>query len=173
MNIDEITKIKAQAEDDLLKRPGVTAVDVGYKYVDGVKANEIAIRVHVEKKKKDVPKAELIPKEIDGVKTDVLERTYELQAAMLPVDQLELQVDTGTYNPVQGGIGIGPCRAVAGFVYVGTLGAIVRDNVTHQPMLLSNFHVMCLDNGWHVGDTMAQPGPVDGGTCPASVRRAR
>ena len=37
------------------------------------------------------------------------------------------------------------------------------------PMLLSNFHVMCVDNGWHVGDSMAQPSRVDGGTCPASV----
>jgi antitoxin component of MazEF toxin-antitoxin module len=34
-------------------------------------------------------------------------------------------------------------------------------------MLLSNFHVMCVDDGWSVGDDMAQPSRVDGGSCPA------
>ena len=168
-SVEKIAEIKARVEDELLQRPGVTGVDVGYKYVGGKKTDEIAIRVHVEKKKKTVPEKERIPEEIEGVKTDVLERTYELHPASMPVDQIELMVDTGTYSPVKGGISIGPCRAVGGYVFVGTLGAIVRDNVTHDPMLLSNFHVMCIDNGWHVGDTMAQPGRVDSGTCPADV----
>ncbi len=35
--------------------------------------------------------------------------------------------------------------------------------------LLSNFHVMCLDNGWKQGDTMFQPSRVDGGNCQAEI----
>jgi hypothetical protein len=36
-------------------------------------------------------------------------------------------------------------------------------------MLLSNFHVMCVDNGWSVGDAMAQPSLIDTGNCPGDV----
>ena len=55
------------------------------------------------------------------------------------------------------------------YITVGTLGAIVNDNVTGNKMLLSNFHVMCVDTGWSVGDTMTQPSRVDGGSCPTGV----
>jgi len=67
-SVEKIAEIKAKVEDELLQRPGVTGVDVGYKYVGGKKTDEI-------------------------------------------------------------------------YVFVGTLGAIVRDNVTHDPMLLSNFQL--------------------------------
>ncbi|HEY9024074.1 MAG TPA: hypothetical protein VIP05_07220 [Burkholderiaceae bacterium] len=171
-NLHEIIATKESAEADLFARSGVTAVDVGYKYVNGQRTDEVAIRVMVAKKSPKVSAADKVPETIDGVKTDVIERTYFLHdepANRKRVDDITLQADTGTYSPVKGGISIGPCRAVGGFVYVGTLGAIVKDNATGNPMLLSNFHVMCIDNGSHVGDTMAQPGRVDGGTCPASV----
>jgi hypothetical protein len=164
--LDEVRRIKQEVEGDLLKRNGVVGVDVGYKYVGGERTGEIAIRVLV-RKKKDVSGRQRIPRTIQGVKTDVIEREIELHR--VPVEELELLADTGTYDPLKGGISIGPCRAIGGYVYVGTLGAIVRDNVTGNPMLLSNFHVMCVDNTWSVGNTMAQPSRVDGGTCPASV----
>jgi hypothetical protein len=169
--LSEIVQVKEGIEEKLLKQPGVTGVDVGYKYVDGKLTDDIAIRVMVQKKKKSVPEKEKVPATIDGVKTDVIERTYFLHEAKnrKPVEEVEIQSDTGTYNPVKGGISIGPCRVVGGHVYAGTLGAIVRDNATSNPMLLSNFHVMCVDTGWHAGDTMAQPSRVDGGSCPASV----
>jgi hypothetical protein len=169
----EIRRVKENAEQDLLKIPGVTGVDIGFKEVNGQRTSTIAIRVLVEEKKanKDVPARERIPKEINGIPTDVIERKYVLHQLGLRVKESELrpQADTGTYNPVKGGISIGPCRAVGGFVYVGTLGACVKDNATGDALLLSNFHVMCIDNNWHVGDTMAQPGRVDGGSCPANL----
>ena len=64
-------------EKDLMSIPGVNAVDVGYKYINGVPTDEICIRVHVAKKKKNVNKKELIPAEINGIKTDIIEATYE------------------------------------------------------------------------------------------------
>jgi hypothetical protein len=170
--LHEIIAAKEGAEASLLNRPGVTAVDVGYKYVGGVRTEEVAIRVMVGKKRSSVDAKDKVPDMIDGVRTDVIERTYFLHTEprnRSKVEDITLQADTGNYNPVKGGIGIGPCRAVGGFVYVGTLGAIVKDNASGNPMLLSNFHVMCIDNGWSVGDTMAQPGRVDGGSCPANV----
>lgn len=179
--LSEIRPIKQAREADLLKRPGVTGVDIGYKYVGGEKTDVRAIRVYVAEKKdpKDVPKDDMIPKTMKGVKTDVIQRKFVLHPLRLRVADLELKADTGTYDPLKGGISIGPCRSVwleppdvpsAGwYIFVGTLGAIVTDNASGDPMLLSNFHVMCVDDGWSVGDTMAQPSRLDGGSCPADV----
>jgi hypothetical protein len=166
----EIIAAKEKAEADLLKRPGVTGVDIGYKEVGGQPTNIIAIRVLVEKKK-PVTGKDRIPGEIDGHPTDVIERKFELHQfrARKPVSELVPEVDSGTYTPLKGGISIGPCRAVGGFVYAGTLGAIVTDNVSGKHMLLSNFHVICIDNNFHVGDTQTQPSRVDGGACPTGV----
>ena len=119
--------------------------------------------------KKDVPDDEKIPPEIDGIKTDVIERKFVLHQLRVPVTELEIKADTGTYDPLRGGISIGPCRVINGSVFVGTLGAIVTDNATGNPMLLSNFHVMCVDDQFSIGDTMAQPGQPDRGRCPADI----
>jgi len=164
----EVRRVKEEKLDELLKRPGVTGVGVGYKYVKGQRTDEVAIQVFVEKKR-DVPRAERIPTQIDKVPTDVIEREIVLHTLRVPVADVELQADTGRYDPLQGGISIGPCRAIGGYVYTGTLGAIVRDNATGDAMLLSNFHVMCVDSGWSVGDTMANPSRVDTGACPADI----
>jgi hypothetical protein len=167
----ELLAAKERAEQELLKIPGVTGVDVGYKEVGGEPTGVIAIRVLVKQKKPTsrVPKEQRIPAEIDGHPTDVIERRFELHPVRVRVEELVPEADTGTYTPLKGGISLGPCRVVGGYVYVGTLGAIVKDNVSGNPMMLSNFHVMCIDNGFHIGDTQAQPGLVDAGTCPADV----
>jgi len=174
----EIVGIKEGVEAELLKHPGVTAVDVGYKYVGGKKTDEIAIRVNVKEKKKNVDAADKIPATIQGVKTDVIERVYVLHAMTnkMKVEDVTLMADTSTYDPIKGGVSIGPCRVVGGHIYAGTLGAIVKDVATGNPLLLSNFHVMCIDNTWNVGDDMCQPSRVDTGSCPTntvgSIQRA-
>jgi hypothetical protein len=182
----DIRPVKNVEETKLLKLNGVTGVDIGYKISEGKKTDNVAIRVYVEKKKdiKDIPKNQLIPKEIKGIKTDVIERKFVLHPRLFRVADLELKADTGTYDPLKGGISIGPCRSIylnaadaachgapgpGWYTFVGTLGAIVKDKTTGNEMLLSNFHVMCVDDGWSVGDTMAQPSRVDGGICPADV----
>jgi hypothetical protein len=184
--LSEIRPVKRAKEADLLDIPGVTGVDIGYKIVGGEKTDVLSIRVYVAEKRdlEEVPRSERIPKTTQGIKMDVIQRKYELHPLMMRVADLVLHADTGNYDPLEGGISIGPCRSVyldaataachgasgAGwYTFVGTLGAIVRDNASNAPMLLSNFHVMCVDNGWSVGDTMAQPSRLDTGTCPASV----
>src|ERR1051326_8670807 len=92
-----------------------------------------------------------------------------LQPLSIPVPKLEVQADTGMYDPLQGGISIGPCRVIDGKIFAGTLGVVVRDNSTQSPMLLSNFHVMCVDSQWHTGDTMTQPSRLDSGNCPTDI----
>jgi hypothetical protein len=184
--LSEIRPVKEAREVELLRLPGVTGVGIGPKIVDGKKTDDLSIRVFVAEKKEldSVPEEQRIPKTIKGVKTDVIERKFVLNPRMMAVADMKLKTDTGTYDPLRGGMGIGPCRSVhltveeaachgggsAGYYnFVGTLGCIVIDNDTNAEMLLSNFHVMCVDDGWHVGDTMCQPSKVDGGHCPADV----
>jgi hypothetical protein len=167
----KIIEAKRKAEEGLLKLPGVTGVDIGFKEVGGKPTDKLAIRVLVSKKRKDVPKEERVPDEIDGIPTDVIERKFELHQvrARMRVEDLAPMVDAGTYTPLKGGISIGPCRAVGGYVFAGTLGAIVTDNASGKHMMLSNFHVMCIDTTYAVGNTMTQPSRVDGSSCPGGV----
>jgi len=169
----ELKRAKRDAEERLLALPGATGVDLGYKEVDGKRTDTLAIRVLVaEKKPKSaVPKNEQIPEEIGGHPVDVIERRFELHqiGASVPVESVATRVDSSAYDPLRGGVSVGPCRVVDGFLHAGTLGAIVTDNVTGRPVALSSFHVMCVDAGANVGDSMAQPSRVDGGSCPGSV----
>src|SRR6266568_4547159 len=167
-DLSEIVKIKEAAEADLLKRPGVTAVDVGYKYVGGQRTDEIAIRIHV-REKKDVPPDEQMPKTIGGVTTDVLQNTFVPYILKVPATEVIPEADVRIYNLLKGGIDIGPCRVVNGNEYAGTLGAIVLDKASNAPMMLSNFHVMAIDNGSSTGDPMVQPSLIHGGSCPRDV----
>jgi hypothetical protein len=171
--------VKERVEEELLGRPGVVAVDVNYKVTAGEKTGRIAIVVSVKEKKgkRSLKADELIPEEIDGIPTDVIEEEIVLHQFALPVEEVAPLVDAASYPTLQGGISIGPCRSVyltppevpsAGYyIFVGTLGAIVKDRSTGAAMALTNFHVACVDSTWSVGDTMTQPSRVDGGSCPA------
>jgi hypothetical protein len=162
-NLEDVIRQKEAAERALMKLKGVSGVDVGFKYVAGKRTDEVTIRVLVKEKKANVAPDERVPAEINGIKTDVIEMRIVPFVAAKKLDEVALLVDAAKYPTIKGGISIGPERVIGGFIFVGTLGCVVRDNVTNNPMLLSNFHVMCVDNGWHAGDHMCQPGRVDGG----------
>ena len=72
---DQILKIKEDAESKLRSLPGVHAVGIGKKSVGGKFTNDLAITVFVTEKKPldQLSPAEVIPAEIDGVKTDVVQ----------------------------------------------------------------------------------------------------
>jgi hypothetical protein len=164
----ELRRVKQGVERELLNRPGVVGVDIGYKEVGGQPTDEIAIRVLVEHKR-DVPDPQAIPTSIEGHTTDVIERKYELHILTAFASETVSRTDTGAYDPVQGGISIGPCRPISGVTYTGTLGAVVTDNVTGQPMLLGNYHVMAINDKWAIGDGISQPSRPDAGICPGSI----
>lgn len=77
--LSDIRRVKNRVEADLLKRPGVTGVDVGHKHIGGKKTDVLAIRIYVEKKK-DVPHEDEMPRQIGGIPTDVIERRFILQS---------------------------------------------------------------------------------------------
>ncbi|HEX3044312.1 MAG TPA: hypothetical protein VHY08_06120, partial [Bacillota bacterium] len=164
---EKVKKVKDDHENNLLTKANVTGVDIGYKYVNGEKTDKVAIRVFVEKKE-DVSEKDFIPKEIDGIATDVIEtQKIELQVLKIPVDEPILQTETRRFDPLIGGIEIGPCRAINGYLLLGTLGAIVQKE--GKKYALSNFHVMGADSNWRKGDELVQPSRANGGYCPENV----
>lgn len=80
--IAEATAELDKVRQNWLNRPGVTAVDVGYKIKDGQLRDELAIRVHV--KRKLPPEAlqahEWFPKRLGRFNVDVIEASYGLEA---------------------------------------------------------------------------------------------
>ena len=176
----EVRPVKERVEDDLLKLPGVTGVDIRRKVTKGKETDRVAIVVSVSKKKPkgSLGKEEMIPAEIDGIPTDVVEEEIVLHSERVALEDVAALVDATAYTTLQGGISMGPCRSVflsppdvpsaGNYIFVGTLGAMVKDRTTSARMALTNFHVACVDSTWSVGDTMTQPGRVDGGVCPTN-----
>ncbi len=109
---------------------GVHHVDVGYAYKRGRPTNTLAIRVHVDNKRpeSELKREQVLPDEIEGVSVDVLETHPELQ----------LVNRTARLSPMMPGIEV---RNIS-LGIAGTLGAIVFDRNTLQPMGLSNAHVL-------------------------------
>jgi hypothetical protein len=177
----EVRPVKERVEDQLLRLPDVTGVDIRRKVTKGRETDRVAIVVSVRKKKPKsaLSKDEVIPPEIDGIPTDVVEEEIVLHSDRVLLDEVAPLVDATTYATLQGGISMGPCRSVflsppdvpsaGNYIFVGTLGAIVNDRTTGARMALTNFHVACVDSTWAVGNTMTQPGRNDGGTCPANM----
>jgi endonuclease G len=159
-----------------LRRPGVTAVDVGFKQINDVPTDIVALRVHVERK---LPVAELAAsevfndtakadKKIDGFPVDVIEAKYAPASALTgdptvldyeDVAGLETIDRRTTFNPMVGGISVGNPRVTA-----GTLGAIVYNRSNCRQMILSNWHVLAGSGSAAVGENILQPGRIDGGT---------
>lgn len=149
---------------DWLERPGVTAVDLGFKWSAGAMVNKLAIRVHVSQKRPiaDLTPDELFPKEVEGVAIDVIEATYGLQLVE-PGNTVQLEAAIEgrdqRFEEIPLGVSIGSPHVSA-----GTLGAKVLDNVTGDEMILSNWHILVGDPDVAPGLPTLQPGRLDGGT---------
>lgn len=150
------SQVKENKKDTLLAMPNVVGVGVGYKSIKGVTSQEISVVVLVRRK---LPLAALgpemvIPAQIEGVKVDVKE-VGEIRA---------LQSRTDRWRPAPGGVSIGHYKITA-----GTLGSVVRDRASNARLILSNNHVLANSNDAVQGDSILQPGPVDGGSAPNDV----
>ncbi|HEX4964146.1 MAG TPA: hypothetical protein VF173_25195 [Thermoanaerobaculia bacterium] len=158
----------------LLRIPGVTAVDIGYKIEKGEFTDEIALRVHVERKLPDDSfkdhAHDLVPKEIlspggNPVPLDVIEAEYKLvQLGLSPRPHVVLETPQERANrrrridPLVGGISIGSPQVPA-----GTLGALVWDRIDGSICILSNWHVLSGNLNAEVGTPCFQPGLFDQG----------
>jgi hypothetical protein len=136
---------------DLLGKRNVVGVGLGYKVSQGVSTGELSLIVSVTRKAdvSALAAEDLVPRALEGVKTDVVE-TGRLRALDLgPRDR---------WRPVvPPGVSIGHYRITA-----GTFGCLVRRG--DEVFILSNNHVLADVNRGQPGDAVLQPGPADGGT---------
>ena len=79
--VDEAIAELDKVRDEWMKREGVTALDVGFKFKDGKMTNQLAIRVHVRRKlsPESLPVEQLFPVSLGRFPVDVIEAEYGLQ----------------------------------------------------------------------------------------------
>lgn len=144
----------------LLAKANVVGVGIGFiDDDDGQPTDEIGIVTLVEQKKPAAALSadDMVPSEVDGAKTDVVEVGI-LRAFNSPSPR-------GRFRPV-----IPPGVSIAHFqVTAGTFGTLVYDTQTGEPLILSNNHVIANSNDANLGDAIFQPGPADGGQNPADA----
>lgn len=111
----------------LRDRKGVIGCSIGYREVDGKRTSELCIKIHVEKKieREKLRANQLLPKTIDGVPVDVVERRK-----YVPL------------RTVQGGMFIAAEHSPS---ERGTLGLVTYTPVNKEPRLLTNAHVVMGD----------------------------
>jgi hypothetical protein len=136
----------------------VVGVGVGSKFSDGKELSTQCVRFYVREKigLDALSKKDTLPKEVDGLPTDVI------------VTGRFRLLDTAANNklrrrPVRPGVSIGfkipPPKD--NFVMAGTLGAIVTKG--GKTYMLSNNHVLSENGQVGVGAPIFQPGLLDGG----------
>lgn len=131
LTTEQVISTKRAAEERLLAIPGVHAVGVGHKTTGGRDTGELCIAVFVVEKKPlaEIPDAERIPPEVDGVPVDVVE-----------TPQATRHADTSKYRPVKGGCQI---EIASGLSLIdGTLGCLVKITDSGKTALLTNEHVV-------------------------------
>jgi hypothetical protein len=153
----------------------VHAVGIGRKLVKGQRTGQMCVRIYVVQKlaKSVLPPAHLLPEEMTGVPTDVIEsppayayvrgravRAPKAKAAAAPPCTVHRQE---RQRPLVAGISTAHFEVTA-----GTLSYFCRS--THhgddpqKVYVMSNNHVYANVNQGHLGDPLYQPGPADGGT---------
>ena len=148
--MDDIKAVKQEYQQELMGKPNVVGVGVGYKVVGGETTDIPCVIVFVQKKveAESLSAEQMVPADIQGVPTDVIES-----------GPIYAQANTDKYRPAPGGVSIGHYQITA-----GTLGVVVRDNSTGERLILSNNHVLANSNDANPGDPILQPGSADGGT---------
>ena len=163
MNIDlnQAISIKRQNLAHLLARNNVVGVGVGYKESEGVVTDELAVVVNVMKK---VPVAQLaegdqVPRQIDGVRTDVVETGRFLAGQVQPrTATAQVLGPKDRWRPlIPAGVSLAHVAVTA-----GTFGCLVRRG--RDIFLLSNNHVLANVNNAQIGDAIIQPSRYDGGS---------
>lgn len=144
----EVMAVLKKHEKRLKQYAGVYDVGIGYPISDEeLKYGVLGILVYVNKKiaKEALDKDQILPTEIEGIKVDVIET--DPQAHDTLTDLLE-----GLHNPLVGGIYIGNANLKGG----GTLGMIVKQKGSGQPLGLTNWHVIKQRKGDR-GNPIVQP----------------
>lgn len=144
-----IRNIKDKHTKQMIEKYGLAGVGVGYKLVNGIRSNEQSITFMVKKKlpKDKVPKGQMLPATLDGAKCDVI-GIGEVTASAVYDKKV---------RAAMAGYSIGHEDTVS----AGTLGCIVYKGSDRY--ILSNNHILANKNLADIGDSIYQPGRLDGG----------
>jgi hypothetical protein len=141
-------KVKEANQDRILSTPNVIGTGVGQREIDGNNVSAIYVFVEHKLSQDDViskySAAEMIPRQIDGVPTKVIE-----------VGKIVKQGFQSRVRPLQPGYSIGH-----GQITAGTLGGFFKDK-DGDIVALTNNHVGANENRAKIGDPIYQPGPMD------------
>jgi S1-C subfamily serine protease len=142
----------------------VVGVGVGMKTRRGVETGFLSVRFYVERKlpAKAIAEDALLPTEIGGIPTDVVETGVFQRLPNAGVAPALATPNQQKFRPAEPGCSCG-FRFPPGtnLVMAGTLGAIVSD-VSGQ-YILSNNHVLADEGKIAIGSPIFQPGLLDGG----------
>lgn len=142
----------------------VVGIGVGEKSVAGMSTGELCIRFYVERKvpREAIPRAYLLPQEIEGVKTDVIEGG-RFRALTSTPGVSGVLATRQRLRPAQPGCSVGILLSGSedGVVMAGTLGAVVEAD--GRWYILSNNHVLANEDRLLAGSPVFQPGLLDGG----------
>lgn len=148
--INELIALRIQYQDFLLSLPNVVGVGIGHKKTGGNKLEGLSLVTLVRAKMPvdSLPKGATIPPVLGGFQTDVVEVGH-LRAMTSRLER---------WRPAVGGISTGHFQVTA-----GTLGCLVYDLVSGEPLILSNNHVLANSNACSVYNPVLQQGRIDGG----------
>lgn len=172
----KVQKAYAAEVDNFLqpeKAPAnVVGMGYGVKWSNGEPTGKPALLALVSQKvdKEELTSADMVPKKIGEMQTDVLAVGQPFAGQAEPIE-VGVQLLAQRSRPAAGGYSVGHRNITA-----GTLGTCVYDmvgtpgNPVGMPghyYILSNNHVLANSNNATPGDAVLQPGPFDGGTDPA------
>lgn len=157
----------------LLSLPNVMGLGYGFKEIGGHLTFHKGIVVLVEKKipESQMIKAQLVPKSIGGMVSDVIEAgpmyAWGHHPGLNKYPSITDKIDNPRrtrWRPAPGGVSIGHYKITS-----GTLGAVVYDRNSDEKLILSNNHVLAntsngKDDHAQIGDPILQPGRSAGGT---------
>lgn len=114
-DLEQIRAVKKRAEARLHAIPGVHSAAVGKKIVDGKRTEELAIVLFVTEKKPlgEIPAGEVIPREVEGTKTDVVQKP---RVRLLRADPTRISTSIAPLPP---GGAVGSVLTLSGDQYPG------------------------------------------------------
>jgi hypothetical protein len=169
-DVAEVQKALEASQEKYLrpeKQGNIVGLGVGVKWSNGEPTGEPALLALVTQKmeKELLSKADLVPKTMQGMQTDVL------SVGVLTAGQSLNE----KARPAEGGYSVGHVKITAG-TYGTAVYRILPGGSVNPPRhglgiprswyILSNNHVLANSNDANIGDLILQPGPFDGGTDP-------
>jgi len=168
--------VSEDAKKDVLSRANVVAVGHAQERVNDTKNGKETLTALVTQKKPEteIDDQDIVPKEVEATKTDIIEvgrveieSDYPVRPGQIETETRDIETNQ-KHRPFPQGSSIGHPNITA-----GTAGLILwkrkekevgGDTIVYpEPYGYTNNHVAANENKAEIGDPILQPGPYDGG----------